>query len=95
VFTEDGETFADVRDVGVRAGLVRVAEHGGGLSGQGCGEDPVAEVGLCAAAGGRSSRRRGRSRPGRGRRGGPREDRVTSLPGVGPSWCGPPAWGLP
>ena len=51
VFAEDGEAFADVGDVGVGVRLVGVAEHGGGLAGQGGGEDPVAEVGLGAAAG--------------------------------------------
>ena len=51
MLAEDGEAFADVGDVGVGVRLVGVAEDGGGLSGQGGGEDPVAEVGLGAAAG--------------------------------------------
>jgi hypothetical protein len=51
VFAEGGEAFTDVGDVGVGVGLVGVAEHGGGLAGQGGREDPVAEVGLGAAAG--------------------------------------------
>src|SRR3954469_7851495 len=50
VFAEDGEAFADVGDVGVGVRLVGVAEHGGGLARQGGREDPVTEVGLCAAA---------------------------------------------
>ena len=50
-FAENGEAFADVGDVGVGVRLVGVAEDGGGLSGQGGGEQPVAEVGLGAAAG--------------------------------------------
>jgi hypothetical protein len=51
VLAEDGETFADVRDVGVGVWLVGVAEHGGGPARQSGREDPVAEVGLGAAAG--------------------------------------------
>ena len=50
MLAENGEAFADVGDVGVAVGLVGVAEHGGGLPGQGGGEEPVAEVGLRAAA---------------------------------------------
>ena len=50
MFAENGEAFADVGDVGVGVRLVGVAEDGGGLSGQGGGEQPVAEVGLGAAA---------------------------------------------
>lgn len=51
VFAEDGEAFADVGDVGVGVRLIGIAEHGRGLTGQGGGEDPVAEVGLGATAG--------------------------------------------
>ncbi len=50
VFAEDGEAFADVGDVGVGVRLVGVAQDAGGLAGEGGGEDPVAEVGLGAAA---------------------------------------------
>src|SRR5687767_8015161 len=51
MLTEHGEAFADVGDVGVGVRLVGVAEDGSGLSGQGGGEEAVAEVGLGAAAG--------------------------------------------
>ena len=49
MLAENGEAFADVGDVGVGVGLVGVAEDGGGLPGQGGGEQSVAEVGLGAA----------------------------------------------
>jgi hypothetical protein len=48
--TEDGEPFADVWDVGVGVRLVGVAEHGRRRPGECGGEEPVAEVGLGAAA---------------------------------------------
>ena len=51
VLAQDGQALADVGDVGVGVRLVGVAEHGGGLAGQGGGEEPVAQVGLGAAAG--------------------------------------------
>jgi hypothetical protein len=50
MFTEHREAFADVGDVGLGVRLVGVAEDCGGLSGQGGGEEPAAEVGLGAAA---------------------------------------------
>ena len=51
VLAQDGQAFADVGDVGVGVRLVGVTQHGGGASGQGGGEEPVAEVGLGTAAG--------------------------------------------
>ena len=87
MLAEDGEAFADVGDVGVGVGLVGVAEDGGGLSGQGGGEEPVAEVGLGAAARVRSSPRRVRWRPQPDRPGGRRAARWPSGRVVCPSWC--------
>ena len=51
MFTEDGEALTDVGDVAVGVGLVEVAEHAGGLAGQGGGEHAVTQVRLGAAAG--------------------------------------------
>lgn len=50
MLAEDGQSFADVGDVGVGVRLVGVAEHAGGRAGQRGGEDAVAQVGLGAAA---------------------------------------------
>src|SRR4051812_48751426 len=49
VFAEDGESFADVRDVGVAVRLVGVTEDGRGLAGCRGGKDPIAGGGLGAA----------------------------------------------
>ena len=51
VFTEDGEAFADAGTVGVGVRLLGVSDHGGGLAGEGGGENAVAGIGLGAAAG--------------------------------------------
>ena len=51
MLAEDGESLADVGDVGVGVGLIGVAEDAGGLPVEGGGKEPVAEIGLRATAG--------------------------------------------
>jgi len=51
VLAQDSQAFADVGEVGVGVGLVRIAQDAGGLAGQRGRDDPVAEDGLGAAAG--------------------------------------------
>ena len=58
VLAQDSQAFADVGEVGVGVGLVRIAQDAGGLAGQGGRDDPVAEDGPGAAAGPKSSEAR-------------------------------------